>query len=281
MNLAEILDKLQQNALKVSQNLVDYEPMVNSELDITIKQLKSRSGIEISLEDIELQGNVWTYKGHHVLLFIPDQGFGVDKVIAGNKEGRKYHLTDCKKIDEMKTEGRFGRYKVTNNTEGIFAVYGRHSETGETMHAEVRLNVCKLCLGRLNYQGYPKNKVQVYNNFDLDEFLETYRTHFKTTPANIGQDKAGYANNWEEISHRYRERQAWRCEQCQVDLSNHKSLLHTHHIDGVKHHNKDANLKALCIECHSKQPSHGHMRVSYKDGQLLQDLRRQQGIFRY
>ena len=147
MSLADILKQLHANALRVSNNLVEFSLTQKSFVfDPTI--LKTRQGLDISLDDIILQDGVWTYQGYHVLLFIPDQGMTFIDVINGNKEGRKFHLTDCVTLQEMKAKGRFQRYRVTNNTEGIFEIYGINKYTGGPETAEAKLNVCKNCLDR-------------------------------------------------------------------------------------------------------------------------------------
>ena len=80
MSLADILKQLHANALRVSNNLVEFSLTQKSFVfDPTI--LKTRQGLDISLDDIILQDGVWTYQGYHVLLFIPDQGMTFIDVI--------------------------------------------------------------------------------------------------------------------------------------------------------------------------------------------------------
>ncbi|WPU32705.1 HNH endonuclease [Pseudoalteromonas piscicida] len=64
------------------------------------------------------------------------------------------------------------------------------------------------------------------------------------------------------------------CEQCGVELSQYKRLLHTHHINGVKTDNSISNLRALCLDCHKKQPKHEHMHVTHNDQLIINQLRR-------
>lgn len=144
------------------------------------------------------------------------------------------------------------------------------------------MHVCKNCLTKLNYKNYNKvtykSKENIYDNFNLDEFFEYYQTHFITEPPNVGQDKAGYSKDWDKISYHYREYQNWTCEICHVNLSEHKGLLDTHHIDGVKQNNATYNLKALCKICHQKQPHHGHYYISNDDKSKLAMLRKAQDL---
>lgn len=61
-------------------------------------------------------------------------------------------------------------------------------------------------------------------------------------------------------------------------MRSHRALLHVHHISGVKSDNRPSNLKALCIDCHSKQPKHEHMALSHSERQTINDLRKAQGL---
>ena len=62
---------------------------------------------------------------------------------------------------------------------------------------------------------------------------------------------------WKELSRWYRYRKGWRCEECQISLSNDPYYLHTHHIWGTQH-SEPKDLKALCLGCHAEQPGQNH-----------------------
>ena len=57
---------------------------------------------------------------------------------------------------------------------------------------------------------------------------------------------------WAELSTWYREQNDWTCEQCNLDLSNGKQYLDTHHMLG-RGYNSPEHLQALCIGCHAEQ----------------------------
>lgn len=224
-------------------------------------RLSGREGLEIDINDVVVENGVFTYRGQRILLFIPDHGFRLPEKLAGTIEGNKYHLTNCRTLEQMKAQNRYARYHVTNNTEGVFKIHGTVNNMNH--ETETELYVCKNCLSQLNYHNYQDDiscRNTVYQQFELSDFFAEYESTISEMPPYLGQDQAGYTSNWEQISQNLRQNRHWTCEQCHVDLSGHRGLLHVHHIDGVRQHNVLSNLKVLCLLCHSEQPNHGHMR---------------------
>ncbi|VEG13940.1 HNH endonuclease [Moraxella cuniculi] len=271
--LSLIVKQLQNIALSISDELVPFSLQTTPRPNIVfdLPNLGTRTGISINPDDVVSVDGVLTYQDELILLFIPDHGFYIDKVIAGEREGNKFHIATCRTLQDMKAKKRYDRYQVTNNQDGVFVVHGKIGN--EYVQEEVGLKVCKNCLRHLNYQGYDsgkKSKSQIYHGFDIAEYFKEYgqRLSLKKQhkPKDVGQGGAGYAADWEEISQRLRQQANWCCQKCHANLTNHKNLLHVHHIDGVKQNNRLSNLKVLCILCHSQEPSHGHMRV--RDDQI-------------
>ena len=254
---------------------VDFSVDFNSKLiEIEVGELETTKGLEVPLEDIEIdpQSGVFTYQGKHIVLFIPDHSFKYDEVILNPKElGNKYHLTDCSTLENMRSIGRFKRYHATRNRTGIFRIFGNSAQ-----ESEVSLSVCKNCLKKLNYQNYHYNRTEVFNQFTLEEFFTHYETFFRNEPEDVGQNEVGYAENWAEISHRYRLSVGYCCENCGVNLSHYKYLLEVHHKNGVKRDNRPENFRALCRLCHSKEDHHNHMKIDEYDSRLIERLRIEQ-----
>jgi hypothetical protein len=275
-------------ALESAVKLMKPGEMVKFSASETLKardpiDISLGAGVEVDISDVEVTAGLLSYKGRQVLLYIRDHGTGVRKALEDGSQGRKYHLADCKVLQGMREKGRFERYVVTNDTSDQFLVTGYDRFTNEQLEGSTDLKVCKTCLNHLNYKGYQAGgiKTKIFEAFTMDEFFSTYSSHFAYLPGRKADDKNdGYTKDWVSVSSDYKLSKKFTCESCQVDLSQfeHKKLLHTHHINGVKSDNREANLKVFCADCHSKQLFHEHMFVPRKDKQTIIELRKQQSL---
>ena len=88
-----------------------------------------------------------------------------------------------------------------------------------------------------------------------------------------------YTPDWSIISANYRKGQNYICENCGVDLSSERRLLHVHHKNRDKGDNRKKNLVALCATCHKAQPYHEkRLDVSVSDLKKINLLKTQQGV---
>ncbi|KZN48404.1 HNH endonuclease [Pseudoalteromonas luteoviolacea] len=287
MKISINFEPLESAALKMGA------PSRHIELNANLEQLSEiDSGLDeglvlhddLHLYEIESKHSLLSYKGRQIMLYIPEQNSPIEEVIKDGKiEGaRRLHVAECKTLERMRNEGREERYHVTNNINGSYLVTGYRFNGGDKIEGKAELGVCKNCLRILNYKGYAdlkgEAKDKVFLELNLAELFESYSSYFKHYPTpkkSIGS----YTKDWEQVSANYRQQQNYTCEQCGVALSSHKRLLHTHHINGVKTDNAVNNLKALCADCHTKQPNHDHMYVSHEDRLLINQLRREQHKF--
>lgn len=224
-----------------------------------IKRILEESGIVIRIEDIEISEDGFTqYQGEQILLHIKEFNLFYNGRPASLP---KFHFYQCTTLESMRNQGRFKRYVATQRKNGYFLIDKMND--GNTEHdVETKLDVCRNCLNKYNQHSQKRYTVE---NFDIAEFFEHFGdSRFAETPTHTDENApvSGYSDDWNEISKRLREQFSYVCQQCGIDLSSHKNLVQTHHANGVKSDNSSSNLKVLCIECHSDQPSHGHMKSS-------------------
>lgn len=253
---------------KMQADLVsDFTPSRLPELK---KELEN-DGVPLELGDLQFGKNrELIYQGQVVFVYIQDTGASKYMLENEPENSKKVHLRQCRTLDSMHEQGRYDRYVATQNKEGRFLVHTRErdDDTGE-MHAN--LVPCKNCLNLIRYSGSAKD-------FSYAKFLSDGKTTtFARTPKISDTDgrQSGYTSDWQNASHNYRESVHYTCEECCVDLSSNKKLLHTHHINGVKSDNNNSNLKALCKLCHNDQPKH-NINVAIHERSLIEKLRSSQ-----
>jgi len=150
---------------------------------------------------------------------------------------------------------------------------------------EARLLVCKYCLRRVNYKNCRVSKLtdQDWHSFSIEEFLKERKPSFRTKPKYTDRvgPKSDYPKDWSTTSQRMKTNAGWRCQKCRAYLGelHHRRLLHVHHRDGNKGNTSPLNLIVLCLECHTKEPMHGHLKnPNRKDMEELQRIKIEQGI---
>jgi hypothetical protein len=267
--LKSAIDKM--GAEKPGQFNIKFVETTIDKIDLELAE-----GKDVDISQVDVEDGLLSYEGRQILLYIKDHGSYFNNAVHNPEKGNKFHVADCSKLKEMRGSGRFERYVVTNDTSGQFLISGNYGK-----ETKVPLKICKLCLSQLNYKGYSteRKKVAVFNSFYMAEFFQTYSSFFPHMPKRKAEDtKEGYTNDWPKISAHYRVEKKFICEECLVGLKDHRNLLHVHHINGVKSDNSEANLKALCVDCHSKQNFHEHMYVSQRDRQTIIQLRNEQSL---
>lgn len=252
----------------------DYKPtQITSGLTLDeLKKLESGEGVEIELSDLtQLPDGTIAFKERRVLLYIRDKHIYNNKSIEDNYP--KYHFFNCKTLVQMQKSQRFHRYKVAAEMTGSFQI--NLFRDGQKTTTKVPLNACAYCLYELNHDDFRLlraiERKEYISKFKPVHFFELKpKVHsFTNLPASTEMTSPvnNYPSNWEKISFALREQAKWRCmnQDCGLDLSgSNKRFLEAHHKNGNRSDNSHHNLIALCIECHSNQSMHAHVRNSPK-----------------
>ncbi len=222
------------------------------------------TGVPVDLNDVHFDSinrRATTPDGKQILLHIKKvNNFGDNRL-------PKFHFYECRTLKDMKNKGKFEKYVMTQRKDGYFLM---DVNTGSGyIEREEKLDVCKNCL---NWYKSEYGKKYSVETFDIPAFFEHFGdSRFTEMPkhTDIFAPKSGYTDDWNDISKQRKEQFGYICQQCSIDLSNYKKFLQTHHVNGVENDNRHNNLKVLCIECHSKQFDHNHMKNSHAD-QILE-----------
>lgn len=284
MKLNVDLSQLWRMVDRISKDRVIID-LTSPEQPFTPIEIPIDDDIPVILSEVQPETNgPLTYKGQHVLLFIPDHGDDIRKALEDTvNHGRRFHVAECQKLQEMRSKGRFERYVVTRRLKNQFKIYGTDAKH-QPVSGTVELRVCRLCLNTLNYKNYrklpPSKKGTAWESFDLAEFFKTYSIFFGQHPSRDADDvsSSGYTPDWDAVSRNVRAAAGYRCNECGINLTDHKNILHVHHINGVKQDNTPSNLRPLCADCHSHQPLHGYLRVNGNQMAVIESLRKQMKV---
>jgi len=175
----------------------------------------------------------------------------------------KFHIFNCKTLIRMKEEGRLYRYKKTLRSDGKFFMLVSNSY-GNSKQVFEELEICGNCLNLYN-KAYNKNyskRTFLIENFIKEPIISTdsldsfeFKDDFETLPR-------FYTKSWKEISLKLKKEKNYTCEKCGINLRKASKYLHTHHSDANPLNNMISNLKVLCIECHSNEFNHSHIKES-------------------
>lgn len=216
-------------------------------------------------------------QGYRVVAYIRDQFSHYDQP---GESKYKYHLTDCGTLSTMRRTGKFDRRYVTcNRDDGTFLVnkiqYGQLISRDEP----VRMYLCRNCWNILRNLGLTDQLGRQYEKFNLKQYFDLFGAAMiselplhtaKTAPVNE------YSNLQADLSRVIREKNGWKCANCETDFSERHQYLQMHHMDGNKANNTPDNLVPLCIVCHSKQRGHSHLMNAPLYAECLKFIERKQ-----
>jgi hypothetical protein len=272
-NAFEGLERLRRR-INAPERSLSFDEAIAPLSDIEIRL--QTEGVVVERSDIQSVGPYLTYRGEHlaILYILNSNSSGSD--LENNDPGKstpRFHLTWCRTLEQMTQRKRFDRYVLSRSESNLFRVEALErdpeavKQLGERRILDgIRLFPCQNCLGELGYKGFdlkqPKPfRLDQVNEFLIKIFLEendgnlTVMKHLPKTLAHNAKG-GGYTQDFPEVSRRIREEHDWTCTECGINMREKKAGLHAHHINGVKHDNRAANLKVLCALCHREVDQH-------------------------
>jgi 5-methylcytosine-specific restriction endonuclease McrA len=181
----------------------------------------------------------------------------------------KFHIFNCRTLVQMKNGGKIERYKKTSRADGKFLIVISGERDSDAKY--VRLEICGNCLYQYNMRF---NTRYTKATFDIKSFIDrsisiNYHLNGLFFQDDLETVPQFYATNWRQISNELKKKRNYTCQKCGVQLKKAKQYLHTHHIDSNPSNNIIGNLKVLCIECHSNEFNHGHIKQNINYQQFL------------
>lgn len=169
----------------------------------------------------------------------------------------RYHIRECKTIQEFMSSGTFRREYRMANTEEVKVINMDDHDVEINVSA---LPLCKNCLEMVQNEISHRQQPVDFNNYngalskaDSSVYSELLREG-EDTQQEVWVDINGYTDDWPAVSFAYRQKHDFTCERCGVKMESvlDYRFMQTHHRNGVKTNNHENNLECLCIECHSQ-----------------------------
>lgn len=215
-------------------------------------------GLEVAGTEIQThRDGTLVFKNKRVLVHIRD---------ATHHEPR-FHLANCITLVEMKSQGKFEKYVVSERDDGFF-----HVRMGSGPLVKRELSVCQNCLDKLSWNGFSRDSMpksmrySIVRAFSVKDFFSKYPNSLHpVVPRHTAESapRNDYPENWALIASELKRQLGYYCQSChRVVGEAHKKFLHVHHINGSKNDCRVENLECLCIECHANQHMHEHLKHS-------------------
>jgi len=239
--------------------------LTKDEIDALTKQ-----GIDVSLDAVRvLPDGTLAYKNSRVILYIRD--------IAHYRDGEqvnlpRFHVADCKTLEDMRAHDRFERYVVATREDGLFAlnVIPRHGPNSMVQNITEPLPVCQNCLGKLRWDGFRygmdgSTRRDIVGLFSISRFFTVYgktlvtkspQHDSHTAPLNL------YSADFATVGGRIKAERAYTCDTCGLNLAEHQKYLHAHHKNAQKHDSRPDNIAILCVACHANTHNHSHLKAT-------------------
>lgn len=173
------------------------------------------------------------------------------------EKAHRYHFLSCSVVEGMLRSGRKYRLKQSRGIDGKFHYNFMSGNKIDIARQDQKLYPCMLCLRKFLHTRWVRRRRETF--LPNDFFSKAFPSDW-LEDCGYSQDFRPnvYSEDFKKISARVRELRNYTCEWCGLCLNakEDRKFLHCHHRDGDKSNNSIKNLSALCIKCHSEQPSH-------------------------
>jgi len=230
--------------------------------EITIEELEQLTSGKLHgyLSDckVEVDGTL-SYKGNRVVVYIHDRHQYNDQW-----ELPKLHISLCSTIGQKNLNDAYNQKYVFYQPKEDNDLFPMRIFINGIMNDKfVKLDVCKLCLENIKWNGYRNRgiddelKRNIFKDFTLTKFFEKYPKRIINTlplhtPSTIPINQ--YPINMNEHKKRLIEKRGYKCEG--INCGRTDVTLEVHHKNGIRYINEDYNLELLCHSCHQKHHSH-------------------------
>lgn len=253
-------------------NQIERVSIDQVEIEITERLIDSAIPVRKS-EIVGRFGQLLEYKGRKVCAYIRDQRAAIN--FYQHRSEYRYHLVNCETLTSMKDYGREGRYLATQRKDGLFEAHDL--TVNPPQKGIVQMDLCQNCVKILIRMK------KYFNPFNLITYFEKNDTYIPKTIRKIEEVRKiqTYSPKQDDYSREYRKACNYKCQICNVDCSDSTGLLHLHHINADPSNNRRDNLQIYCVDCHSKQPLHAHMKSNpqfQRQIEKIKELRKEQGI---
>src|SRR6185437_6474991 len=112
--------------------------------------------IEIPLDEVRvLEDGTLAYKNQRVVLYIRDVK-QYRRSQPTDADLPRFHVADCDKLKEMRSNNRYERYVVATRDTGVFTINFKPQGAQRFIKSDKQLCVCQLCLRRLDWDNFSR-----------------------------------------------------------------------------------------------------------------------------
>lgn len=252
-------------------SLGKFAPYLEYKL-LTVAEIEQLAGggIDVNIDEIRiLPDGTIAYKDSRILLYIRDVTDYYRRGGGATQDLPKFHVANCRTLEDMRKQKRFARYVVATKDNGLFSI-NRIVNNRITSSDLMQLAVCQNCLNFLSFDQFTydlprQQKKQIVSGFSIKKFFDIFPRSLIHDAPEFREDTAPlntYPANWDSISRQAKARWNWTCKKCalRLDKNQHRRFLHVHHEDGQKWNIRDENLAVLCVRCHANENHHAHLK---------------------